>query len=187
MNWPKLAAYFLTVLFAVLPLSSQQPKEKRGTVCWPLHFSGIVPGITDGSQVQRLLGEGIFYKDEGDTGGRYFIDKAHTATLHVVSFTMNVVGEVTVRSGVDPKLNATELKQAESQWFRPDDGFGNWHALHLGSSEKDVLKNLGEPKNRIPANDWRYETVCECEIPEYFDLFFENGHVIKVVFSAPAG
>ncbi len=100
---------------------------------------------------------------------------------------MNVVGEVMVKRGVDPKLNATELKQAESQWFQPGDGFGNWHALQLGSSEQDVLRNLGEPKKRIAANDWRYETVCECEIPEYFDLFFKDGHVIKVVFSAPAG
>jgi hypothetical protein len=187
MSRQRFAAYFLTMLSAVLPLWSQQSNEQRGKVCWPLHFSGIVPGITDDSQVQRLLGAGVFRKDEGDTGGRYFIDKAHTATLHVVSFTMNVVGEVMVKRGVDPKLNATELKQAESQWFQPGDGFGNWHALQLGSSEQDVLRNLGEPKKRIAANDWRYETVCECEIPEYFDLFFKDGHVIKVVFSAPAG
>jgi hypothetical protein len=143
--------------------------------------------VTDDSQVQRLLGGGVARKDEGDTGGRYFIDKAHTATLHVVSYTMEVVGEVTLRGGVDPTVRANELKQAESQWFKPDEGFGNWHALHLGSSSDDVLKNLGEPKKRVAANDWRYETICECELPEYFDVFFKDGKIVRVVFSAPAG
>jgi hypothetical protein len=46
---------------------------------------------------------------------------------------------------------------------------------------------LGEPKKRVTANDWRYETICECEIPQYFDLFFKDGKIDKVVFSAPAG
>jgi hypothetical protein len=66
-------------------------------------------------------------------------------------------------------------------------GLGNWHALRLGSSGDEVLKNLGEPKKRIAANDWRYETIRECELPEYFDVFFKDNTLVKVVFSAPAG
>lgn len=142
MNWRPVAVC-IVALFCTFPqLWSQELKLQRGTVCWPLHVSGIVPGVTDDSQVKRLLGAGVVRRGEGDTGGRYFIDEAHTATLHVVSFTMNVVGEVTLRDGVDPNLRANELKQAESQWFRPDEGLGNWHALHLGSSQQEVLKNF---------------------------------------------
>jgi hypothetical protein len=92
-----------------------------------------------------------------------------------------------LQAGVDPAIRASELKQAESKWFNPADGFGNWHALRLGSSRDDVVKNLGEPKKRISANDWQYETTCTCELPEFFDIFFKNDKVAKVVFSAPAG
>ncbi len=166
---------------------SQELKLKRGTVCWPLNFSGVTLSVTSDSEVERLLGKGIARKNEGDTGGRYFIDEGHTATLHAVSYTNSVVGELTLRAGVDPAIHASELKHAESKWFKPTDGFGNWHALHLGSSKDEVLKNLGEPKKRIAANDWRYETVCDCELPEYFDVVFKDNTVVKVLFSAPAG
>jgi len=165
----------------------QELKLPRGTVCWPLHFSGITLGLTTDPEVQRLLGKGVVRAAEGDTGGRYFIDEEHSATLHVVSYTDYVVGEVTLRVGVDPAIRANELKQAESKWFKPEDGFGNWHALRLGSSREDVAKNLGQPKTKVSANDWRYETICECELPEFFDVFFKNDKVVKVVFSAPAG
>jgi hypothetical protein len=166
---------------------SQELKLKPGTVCWPLNFSGITLSVTSDSEVERLLGKGVARKNEGDTGGRYFIDEGHTATLHAVSYTDSIVGELTLRAGVDPAIHASELKQAESKWFNPTHGFGNWRALHLGSSRDEVLKNLGEPKKRIAANDWRYETNCECELPEYFDVVFKDNTVERVVFSAPAG
>ena len=187
MNPKLIGAWSLALICALATAWPQELKLKRGTVCWPLHFSGITLGLTNDSQVQRLLGKGVARKNEGDTGGRYFIDDRHTATLHVVSYTDLVVGEVTVRMGIDPALSAGELKQAESKWFKADEGFGNWHALHLGSTKDEVLKNLGEPKKRVTGNDWMYETICECELPEYFDVFFKNGQLVKVVFSAPAG
>jgi len=37
-------------------------------VCWPLNFAGITLGVTTDSEVQRLLGNGVFREDEGDTG-----------------------------------------------------------------------------------------------------------------------
>jgi hypothetical protein len=104
-----------------------------------------------------------------------------------VSFTDSVVGEVTLRVGIDPAIKAAELKKAESNWFSPDEGFGNWHALRLGSLKEQVLKNLGEPKKKVGADNWMYETTCECELPEYFNIYFKEGRVVKVVFSAPAG
>jgi hypothetical protein len=187
MNRQHVAGYVLAVVCILSTARSQELKLGRGTVCWPLNFSGVTLGVSSDSEVERLLGKGVVRKNEGDTGGRYFIDEGHTATLHVVSYTDYVVGELTLGAGVDPTIQASELKQAESKWFRPADGFGNWHALHLGSSKGDVLKNLGEPKKRIAANDWRYETICECELPEYFDIFFKGDNVAKVAFSAPAG
>lgn len=187
MNRYLIAGCVLAVACALVTARSQDLKLKRGTVCWPLNFSGITLSVTSDSEVERLLGKGVARKNEGDTGGRYFIDEGHTATLHAVSYTDSVVGELTLRAGVDPSIHASELRQAESKWFKPTDGFGNWHALHLGSPRDEVLKNLGEPKKRIAASDWRYETICECELPEYFDIVFKDDTVVKVVFSAPAG
>jgi hypothetical protein len=187
MNRQLITGCALAVACVLSTARSQELKLHRGTVCWPLHFSGITLGETNDSEVQRLLGKGVSRTREVETAGRYFIDEGHTATLHVVSYTDQGVGELTLRAGIDPAIGTGELKQTESKWFKPADGFGNWHALHLGSSKDEVLKNLGEPKKRVATSDWRYETICECELPEYFDVFFKGNNVVKVVFSAPAG
>jgi hypothetical protein len=150
MNRQHIASCALVVACMLATARSQELKLKRGTVCWPLNFSGITLGVTSDSEVERLLGKGVARKNESDTGGRYFIDEGHTATLHAVSYTDSIVGELTLRAGVDPAIHASELRQAESKWFKPTDGFGNWHALHLGSSPDDVLKNLGDPGKESP-------------------------------------
>ena len=155
-------------------------------VCWPLHFAGITLGITTDSQVSRLLGNGIFRKNEGDSGGRVFVDKNHTVTLHTVSFTDKIVGEVALSLGV-VGLSKAELSEAETNFLDPQEGFGNRHALKLGSTEIEVVKNLGEPPEKNKNGGWVYYTACACEIPEYFTIYFINGRIAKVVFSAPAG
>ena len=50
------------------------------------------------------MGPGVFRKDEGDTGGRYYTESQGTATLHVVSYTDSVVGELTISAGIDPEI-----------------------------------------------------------------------------------
>lgn len=165
-----------TVAGGELPLSP---------VCWPLNFAGITLGVTTDSEVQRLLGNGVFREDEGDTGGRYFIDSKHTATLHTESYTDTVVGEVMVQEGV--AVSPTEIDAAITQWFNPQQGFGNWHALHLGSTKLEVKKNLGKPVKGSSKDAWRYDSKCACEIEVFFTVYFKNDRIYKVVFSAPAG
>jgi hypothetical protein len=154
-------------------------------VCWPLNFAGITLGVTTDSEVQRLLGNGVFREDEGDTGGRYFIDSNHTATLHTVSYTDRVIGEVTVQAGVT--IKPTDMNAANSQWFDSQQGFGNRHALHLGSTKHEVKENLGEPVKGSSKDAWRYDSKCTCEIEEFFTVYFKSDRIYKIVFSAPAG
>lgn len=185
-----LASAFLVVSAlsaAADQIESRMPETARGTVCWPLHFAGITLGVTNDSQVRRLVGDGVYRRSEGDTGGRYFIDKGHRATLHVVMYTDLVVGELTVTDGINSSLQKTEQGKATSKFFDPNEGFGNWHALHLGSSKADVLENLGEPARRNTDDVWRYSTSCACEIPQSFTVYFREGHLFQIVFSAPAG
>lgn len=159
----------------------------QGTVCWPLHFAGITLGISTDSHVQRLLGKGVFRATEGDAGGRYYIDKNAKATLHVVAFTDSIIGEVTISEGVSSEVGATERTKAVTPWFNPKEGFGNWHALRLGASKSDVLKNLGKPEKDISPDEWQYSVACTCELPEYFTLSFRSGRLVKINLSAPPG
>lgn len=178
----------LVVLFGLVAnTGAEELNLRQGAVCWPLHFSGITLGITNDSQVQRLLGRGVFRSKEGDTGGRYYIDKKAKATLHVVSYTDTIVGEVTIVEGISPEIAVSERKDAVTPWFSPDEGFGNWHALRLGSTKEDVLKNLGKPESEISTDEWRYSSTCTCELPEFFTMSFKNGRLFKIVLSSPPG
>jgi hypothetical protein len=129
------------------------------------------------------LGRGVFRADEGHTGGRYFLDVKSTATLHIVEGVDRIVEELTVRFGVDPAIKPSERRTAVSTWFEPREGFGNWHALHLGSSKEDVLKNLGEPEKRLTSNKWLYQSTCGCELSAYLVVSFERGRVIELALS----
>jgi hypothetical protein len=172
----------IIIFIASIAVAGEMPLSP---VCWPPNFAGITLGVTTDSEVQRLLGKGVFHKDEGDTGGRYFVDPKRTATLHVVNYTDAVVGEVTVQEGVVVK--PTKVNAAISKWFNPQQRFGNWHVLHLGSTKDEVKKNLGEPVKGSTVDAWRYNSSCACEIEVFFTVYFKNDRIWKVVFSAPAG
>ncbi len=172
------AVLSIALVFSLTP-SQGQPKRK-GTVCWPLHFAGITVGLTTDSQAQRLLGHGVFRSDEGHTGGRYFIDSKRTATLHIVEGVDTLIEELTLSSGISRKIAVTERSAAVSKWLDPREGFGNWHALNLGSSKDEVLANLGEPQKRETRNKWIYESTCSCELPEYLTLTFSQDRVSEI-------
>lgn len=185
--------FFITLIVSNLILGTVHSEESlplqstSGKVCWPLNFAGITLGITNDSQVRRLLGNGVFRSGEGDTGGRYFIDKKKSATLHAVMYTDAVVGELAITEGVESSLKKTELDKAVSHFFLPDSGFGNWHSLHLGASKIEVIKNLGNPARRNNEDSWEYTTSCTCEIPQFFTVNFKSDRLFQIVFSAPAG
>lgn len=177
-------AAILTACLAAIAVTATAEEPPLSPVCWPPNFAGIVLGITTDPDVERLLGKGVFVEEDGDTGGRYFIDANQTATLHSVSYTDRVVGELTLEQGV--AVTEGDRKAAISKWFDPTAGFGNWHALHLGSSKAEVRKNLGAPVPRESTdNSWRFDSKCACELDVFFTVHFENDHIYKVVFSAP--
>ncbi len=124
----------IVALFISFQATSQE-KPSSINVCWPLHFAGITAGVNNDDHVVRLLGQGIFQKNAGDTGGRIFVDKKHTAMLQVVCYTDRIVGDIILSAGIE-NLPTKEQKKAESPYFNPMEGFGNWHALHLGSTEE---------------------------------------------------
>jgi hypothetical protein len=124
-------------------------------------------------------------KGESGDERRYFIDSKGTATLYTVGFTDAVIGELVLESGV--QIPPKSRSAATSSWFKPSQGFGNWHALKLGSTKEEVQANLGPPTSESTADGWRYDSRCMCELEVYFTLYFRNDRINKVVFSAPPG
>ena len=167
--------------------AAQELQLKPGTFCWAMHFAGVVPGITTGPQVARLLGGGAYRPQEGDTGVRYFVNTPRTATLRIETCTYRIVCEMSLESGVPPTLSASEQSRALSAHFDLAEGFGNWHKLSLGSVKADVIANLGTPSRKDTEDSWVYESQCACELPEYMTLVFSGNRIVRVVFSAPAG
>jgi hypothetical protein len=177
-------AIVLLVTTSVIYAQDKVQPDASGTVCWPLHFAGVTVGVTDDAQGQRLLGTGVFRADEGHSGGRYYIDPKRTATLHIVEGVDNVVEELTVRSGIDGALKATEYGTAVSRWFDSEEGFGNWHRLRLGSSRDEVVANLGQPRKKEKGDEWVYETICACELPEYLTTGFKQDRIVQLTLYA---
>ena len=174
----------LLTLASLQSSSSASPGGKpKGTVCWPLNFAGITVGVNTDSQVQRLLGKGVFRQDEGHTGGRYFIDGNHTTTLHIVEGVDRVVETLTVAEGVSHEIKMSEQTNAVSKWFDPHEPFGNYHALQFGSSKETVLGNLGEPQRRVNPDKWEYESTCACELPSYLTVSFKAGRLVQLELS----
>jgi hypothetical protein len=181
---------FASIVMALLVFASSAvwSQERRNQpVCWPLHFGGITLGVNQDSHVRRLLGEGVFRRELGDTGGRLFIDSKRAATLRTVSYTDGIVGQLTLSTGIDQSLSSRQRRQATSRFFDPGEGFGNFHALRLGSTRAEVLENLGPPEGGTESAQWSYSTACTCELPKGFTITFEKERVVKVVFSAPSG
>lgn len=183
---------FVTLVVALVPLTvgaGGVPRESpvSNRFCWPPNFAGVVAGTTNDDQVVRLLGAGAYRPNE-DEGVRYYIDRRHSATLLISTYTDAVVGSISLAQGVDPSLMPAERKRAESRYFDPQEAFGNWHALKLGATKAEVQSNMGEPAKKEEAeNTWTYEAACTCELPEYLVFHFRNDKVVRVEFSAPPG
>lgn len=180
-----------TLIFLILlrwpDVAYSQPITRQGAVCWPLNIAGVVVGVTNEPQSRRLLGNGIFRKNEGIVGGRYFIDRKRRTTLHLVYGTDAVVEKAVFSDGINVTIRRAELHNAVSKWLDAEETFGNWHALGLGSSKKAALENLGRPKKGYSGDVWTYQASCTCELPEYFILYFKNDHIFKVSLEAPQG
>ena len=177
----------LIIGFGFLNFAGAQEEElKQGAVCGPLSFAGVTAGVNTENEVVRLLGPGLARSDMGDAGGRIYVDKSHAATLQVSFYTDSVAGDITLVAGIDG-VSPSEIKKAESAYINPDVGFGNWHQLKLGASEDNVIDNLGQPNAKTETGGWEYVSSCSCDIEDTLTLFFKNGHVSKVVWSAPNG
>jgi hypothetical protein len=179
----------LILLLLVLPIAAATAQDitpKPGTFCWPMHYAGVIAGTSRDKHVVRLLGEGAPRPKESE-GVRYFIDSRAKMTMKVSTFTDGIVGEIALEQGINASLTSGERTRAVARNLEPDEGFGNWHALRLGSTREEVRANLGPPAETQRPDAWVFNAECTCELPQYLTLYFQGGKVVRVVFSAPPG
>ena len=154
--------------------------------CWSMHLAGLVVGVSEDGHARRLLG-GSEPMDQGDSWVRWYVDKKKTASLRITSCTDMIVCELSIQLGSNADALAHGVSPTISEQFDPTEGFGNGHALHLGSLKSDVRSNMGAPSQIDSEDIWIYNRACTCELPEYMTIHFVSDMVTKVVFSAPAG
>ena len=179
----------LALLSLALPIAAataQDVTPKPGTFCWPMHYAGVIAGTSRDKHVVRLLGKGAHRPKESE-GVRYFIDSRGKMTMKVSTFTDGFVGEIALEQGINTSLTPRERTRALAKNLEPDEGFGNWHALRLGSTREQVRENLGPPAETPNPDTWVFNAECTCELPQYLTLYFQGGKVVRVVFSAPPG
>ena len=150
-----------------------------------MHYAGVIAGTSRDKHVVRLLGQGAHRPNESE-GVRYYVDPGAMMTMKVSTFTDGIVGEISLEQGVDRSLTKGERGRAVSRRLEPNEGFGNWHALRLGSTREEVQANLGPPTETSGPGVWMFNAECTCELPQYFTLHFEAGKIRRVVFSAPS-
>ena len=179
----------LALLLLALPITAataQDVAPKAGTFCWPMHYAGVIAGTSRDKHVVRLLGKGAHRPKESE-GVRYFIDSRGKMTMKVSTYTDGFVGEIALEQGINASLTPRERTRALAKNLEPDEGFGNWHALRLGSTREQVRENLGPPAETPNPDAWVFNAECTCELPQYLTLYFRGGKVVRVVFSAPPG
>ncbi len=182
----KILLAFLIASISLPTLGGVETAPKVGKFCWPMHYAGVVVGTSQDKHVVKLLGRGAHRPNESD-GVRYYIDSRNRLTMKISTFTDAIVGELSLEAGVASTLTASERKSAITKGLDADEGFGNWHALRLGSTKTDVEKNLGRPAKTEGPDAWVYNAECTCELPEYLTVYFEKGKIRQIVFSAPPG
>jgi hypothetical protein len=181
----KFLSQVLIIVIISLGNLTADSSKKIESVCWPLHYAGITTGVNIDSQIIRLLGKGASKQHNGEMS-RFYIDKKHAATLIVTFYTDKVIGDIELLMGTK-SLNKSEMVEAESSYFDPTEGFGAWNQLKLGSTQEDVVSNLGKPVSVELDHGWKYTTSCSCEIQSYFVIYFSEGRINRVVFSSPPG
>ncbi len=180
------ALFLLLLAAAFATAQAQEPPPKPGSFCWPLHYGGLVLGVSQDKHVLRLLGAGAHRPQEGD-GSRYFVDARRTMTLKVSTATDGFVVEILLEQGVNAGLSRSEQARAVSRMLDPGEGFGNWHALRLGASRAEVQANLGDPAEAPSPDRWVFNAACSGDLPQSLTLQFQDGKLHRVLFSAPPG
>ena len=161
MAWLRLVGgTVLTGLVSCVAAAAPAPKRPPD---YPLNCAGIVVGISTERDVRRMYGDGLFAKDEGHGGGRYYVDPGRKVTLHVETGVDHYIESVTYGHGVHlPSKSPRDLTRATTSRLAATEFCGV--GIRLGVSPARLRAQLGPPKSdrRSGATrELRFETNYE--------------------------
>lgn len=184
-----LLATVLSVGISASYIASLSAEQRPRSVCFPPTWGGIVAGITEDRDVVTLHGTSLYSTALGHGGGRYYSDSRRRMTMVVEIGVDNVIESVSIEWGQHwPSKRRAALPI--SSRIDIEEGFGTFRKLKLGSTEADVLGNLGEPTDiRTDSGGatrtWVYQTDysnTECYADAEVSITFADGRVTRVVF-----
>ena len=157
----------------------------RKTVCYPPHWGGIVPGITQEKDLLTLYGKGLYNPNLPHLGVRYYTDPRGKITVAVSIGVDQIIDSVTVTTGRHaPSGFSAEDPNFVSKRVDPKEGFA-WGHLHLGSTRDQVHLYLGDPASQDhKANTWTYYTDYKdtnCFLVSEVTFVFSNDTVKSVM------
>jgi hypothetical protein len=155
---------------------------------YPLYCAGIVVGMSTDRDVRRMYGTGLYVRDEGHGGGRYFVDSGRRVTLHVELGPDDTIDEVSYGRGLQLPARYLKSRRVPSRAISPQ-LTTNEHlylGIRLGEKATDVLGEFGKPRSDTRhglTRVVRYEADYE-QMPYVLDyeaeFRFENNRLVAV-------
>ncbi len=164
-----------------------------GTICGPIAWDGIVPGVTKDGDLMTLFGPGLLDKTAGEGGARLYTDRGGTMTAWLVLRPDRVVAEIDLRRGFAPPAGAAPeaRRWMTSPRIRPDiPVYG--HDVRFGAEPPAILKVAGAPRRQAESDGgkveiWTYAGGGQpgaCEPGPEVLFRFEDGRLARVTYRA---
>jgi hypothetical protein len=178
--------WMVFALLCLAPLGQKDAAVKKVKPDVPHSCAGIEIEAAHDADVQKQYGKGYFVADESHLGGRYYIDTAHTVTLHVQIGTDRGIDGVEVQEGIHLPRKPTPqmLKAAETPRLPVNikiDG-----ELALGATLHEVRARYGKPTTDRQQGDLRtlgYTIPGSAHSLEYdVNFIFSKGRLTHVLF-----
>ena len=167
------------VVLAVIASLSRAVQGDGVPRAYPLYVAGIVVGMSTETDVRRMFGDGLFRKDEGHSGGRYYVDPKRTVTLHVEFGVDRVIEYVSYARGIrlpPPHRRGAQVPaQAITARLTSNEHLSG--GVRLGDPEGQTLRvfDLGSPTSRFRRGS---------EHTVRFDTDYEKGSQYVLFYQA---
>ena len=152
------------------------------TICYPPFWDAVVPGITRDRHMRRLYGEGLFSREGGHAGSRYFVSKDSSYTVRIEIGVDEVIESVTILAKV--KLPKGVVPSKATSPFLPN--IPEVYKIRLGFTKAHVHELLGNPSHASTADTWIYQTdykPTDCYPDAEATFEFADGQVVRMSVS----
>ncbi len=179
---------FVNIITATLILSfnfiALAEDSKSISAALPLvqQIGNIRPATSHDPDVVERYGEGLFVRDEGHGGGRYYINQSYSYTFHIEIGVDKLIEDVEIFEGVHLPQSAS-TKRALSK--KLPDTISIDHGIKLGMKSAELIAILGQEHERKMTGDsltLEYHTSEDERVFLAYDAYYEfkNDRLIRI-------